>query len=95
MTTYPDALWQARRQLDEQVARAIAQYADWHRAALPSAEKIEPRVSVVHRRGDEQGVLRRPFKHRGKWCVRWHGTARLTQSFQRENGDIVFVADWS
>lgn len=76
---------------DRDVSAAIAQHLAWHEQAAPSALKREPRVFVECR---GRSVLRRPFKRRGRWSVRWAGTACLTNPHEVD-GRIVFTADWS
>jgi hypothetical protein len=78
--------------LDEAVALAIAEHAAWRRQALPSIDRIEPRVFVCD---GGKAVTRRPFKSRGHWRVRFSGTARLTNPYRGENGWLYFVPDWS
>ena len=76
--------------IDKAVRRAIEQDRVWQLEARPSSTP-QPRVTVVD---GEVAVTRRPFKHRGEWCVRWAGIARLTEPHVR-NGFIAFKADWS
>lgn len=85
-------LSEGEREIDEAVARSVAEHAAWLRQALPSlGGKIEPRVFI-----SEDGFegLRRPFKRKGRWCVRVAGTARLVNPHESV-GQMVFELDWS
>ena len=77
--------------MDEAIQTAINEYTDWYRQARPSAVKV-PQLVLV--RDGNSTVLRRPFKRRGSWCVRWQGTARLTEPHQYD-GMTAFHASWA
>lgn len=77
--------------IDAVVAAAVAEYAEWEKLAVPSRFKHEPRVLV---RDGDSIVVRRPFKSKGHWRVRWNGTARIVNTETRSDM-IVFSADWS
>jgi len=76
--------------LDAAVCAAIAEYAEWETLAAPSSD-CPPRVLV---RDGNSTAVRRPFKSRGHWRVRWNGTARIVNP-QTWCDMIVFTADWS
>nr|WP_250808615.1 hypothetical protein [Neorhizobium tomejilense] len=76
--------------IDEAVAMALAEELDRH-VKSGSVRDLPPRVLV---RDGGSLVARRPFRYRGSFSVLWAGTARLVEP-RRENGVIVFRADWS
>lgn len=71
------------------VQTAIKQHASWLENS-GSVRTPQPRVIV---KDGGVSVIRRPFKRKGHWVVRWQGFARLTNP-RVENGNIVFLADW-
>ena len=79
------------KNIHEAVEQAVAEYREWHRAALPSADEAEPRVTVVDH---VARALRRPIKRGHRYFVRWAGTAELTNP-RRVDGEIVFTPNWS
>jgi len=78
--------------VDEALPLAIAEHAEWYRAALPSAGDPQPRVFFYD---GEHVQMKRPFKRKGHWCVRHAGIARLTQPFRGEDGWLCFKLDRS
>lgn len=83
----------SEKPLERWILDALEEYRVWHKQALPSSNKYQPRVFVDLENG--KTIARRPFKNRDHWSVRCVGVGRLVNPRRNEFGNIVFSLDYS